>query len=199
MSYTKIQKLVGTALLTALVIVIQLFGSGLRVGPVAISLVLVPIVVGAVTYGPAVGAFLGGVFGFVVIGMILGGLDPASMLMMQFNAPATVITCLVKGILAGFIPGLIYKAVRKKNAKLATILAAALAPIMNTGFYALMVTFVFTGLMEKSYKIHGTGAVFLTLMAMIITNFITELITTVVISPIILFALKKANGARLNK
>ena len=199
MSHTKIQKLVGTALLTALVIVLQLFGSGFRIGPVAISLVLIPIVVGAVIYGPGIGAFLGAVFGVVVIGMILGGMDPASMLMMQFNAPATVIVCLVKGILAGLVAGLVYKALRKKNAKLGTVLSGILAPIMNTGFYVFMVTFVFTDLMEKSYKLQGTGAVFAAIMAMIATNFIAELITTAVISPIILFALKKANGARLNK
>ena len=106
--------------------------------------------VGAVLYGPTIGAFLGGVFGLIVIIMIVVGMDPASMVMMQFNAVGTVITCMVKGILAGLVPGLVYKMFAKtKKKKTGYVLASVCAPIMNTGFYVLMVITIFKGLMER--------------------------------------------------
>lgn len=189
-------KLVGTAILAAIIIMLQLAGGGIHIGTVSISLVLVPIVVGAVLYGPAVGSLLGAVFGIIVIIMILVGMDPASMLMLQFNAPATVITCLVKGILAGFVPGLVYKAFRKAGrGKTGTVAAAILAPVMNTGFYILMVTFVFTGLMEKSYNLAGTGAVFAFIVVAVLSNFLVELVSTAVLSPAVIAAVNAATSS----
>lgn len=191
-NYTKTQKMVGTGVLAAVVIVLQLLSSfSIHVGPIPISLVLIPIAIGAIIYGPASGAFLGGVFGAVVILMILAGMDPASMLMLQYNAPATIIVCLGKGILAGLVAGLINQAFRKiGKEKFGIVLGTVLCPVMNTGFYTLMVVFVFRGLMESAYKVSGYGAVFATLMAMITVNFISELVITVVLTPVVLQIIK---------
>ena len=57
-----IHKLVGLALFTAIVVVLQLISSMIRFGPFSITLALVPIVVGAAMYGIAGGAWLGLVF-----------------------------------------------------------------------------------------------------------------------------------------
>ena len=55
------------AILTALVVILQYLGQFIRFGPFAISLVLVPIVIGAATCGPKVSTWLGFVFGLVVL------------------------------------------------------------------------------------------------------------------------------------
>ena len=55
-NHQKIRRLVGLALLTAIVAVLQAVGSSIRLGPIPISLVLIPIVLGAVLYGPGAGA-----------------------------------------------------------------------------------------------------------------------------------------------
>ena len=47
LSKNQIHKLVGIALLGAIVVILLLIGQYIRVGPVSISLVLIPIVVGA--------------------------------------------------------------------------------------------------------------------------------------------------------
>ena len=57
------------AVLTALVVVLQLWGSYIRIGGTNLSFVLVPIVLGAVMVGPLAGAFLGLLFGSIVIAM----------------------------------------------------------------------------------------------------------------------------------
>ena len=48
---TNTKKIAGVGLLTAIVVVLQLLGSFIRFGPFSISLVLIPIVVGASLYG----------------------------------------------------------------------------------------------------------------------------------------------------
>ena len=49
------KKIAGVGLLTALVVVLQLLGSFIKFGTVSISLVLIPIVVGAALYGVGAG------------------------------------------------------------------------------------------------------------------------------------------------
>ena len=51
MKSTKTQKIIGLGLFTTIVIVLQLLGSFIKFGVVSISLVLIPIVVGAALYG----------------------------------------------------------------------------------------------------------------------------------------------------
>ena len=66
-SLSKTRQLAGMALLTGIVVVLQLLGSFIRFGPFSVSLVLMPIVIGAALYGVAAGAWLGFVFGFTVL------------------------------------------------------------------------------------------------------------------------------------
>ena len=95
-----LEKLTLGAMLTALVVVLQLVGSFIHLGPFSISLVLLPIVIGAATCGPYIGAWLGLVFGATVL------ISGDATLFLQFNAPATILVVLVKGIACGLLAGL---------------------------------------------------------------------------------------------
>lgn len=129
-------------------------------------------------------------FGAVVLGMILGGLDPASMAMLQFNAPATVITCFGKGIAAGWVSGMVFKAFEKiKQRQLGVIIGTLLCPVVNTGLYVLMVITIFRPLMENE-QVKGVGAVFVALMGLIMVNVISEIVITVVLTPVVLQIVK---------
>ena len=86
--------LTGVALFTAIVVVLQFLGAFIRFGPFSISLVLIPIVVGAALYGPWAGAWLGFVFGVVVL---LSG-DAAAFLVI--SPIGTILVVLLKGALA---------------------------------------------------------------------------------------------------
>ena len=85
------------AILTALVVVLQLLGSFVKLGMFSISLVLIPIVIGASVGGAKLGAWLGGVFGIVVL--ISGDAAP----FMAISIPGTIITVMVKGIACGLV------------------------------------------------------------------------------------------------
>lgn len=125
------QKLVLSALLTAVVILFQFVGAFIHLGPFSVSLVLLPIVMGAALCGVGTGAWLGLVFGAVVL---LCG-DAAAFL--AVNAPGTIVTVLAKGIACGTTAGIVYKIFEKKN-KYAAVAAAAIAcPVVNTGIFLL--------------------------------------------------------------
>ena len=67
MARANTKQVVGLGLITAIVIVLQFLGSFIKLGPFSVSLVLIPIVVGAALYGAKAGAWLGFVFGIVVL------------------------------------------------------------------------------------------------------------------------------------
>ena len=72
-SLEKTKVLVGMAIFTALVVALQQLAGVIKIGPFSPSLVLVPIVIGAASYGYLSGAWLGLVFGvLVMIGCITG-------------------------------------------------------------------------------------------------------------------------------
>lgn len=89
------QSLVLCAIMTALVIILQFMGAFIKLGTFSISLVLVPIVIGAAICGVGAGAWLGFVFGIVVL---LSG-DAAAFL--AVSVPGTIITVLAKGTACG--------------------------------------------------------------------------------------------------
>ena len=91
------------AVFTALVIVLQFLGTFIRFGMFSISLVLIPIVIGAATCGVGISTWLGLVFGVVV----LASGDAAAFLVV--NVPGTIITVLAKGMACGALAGLAYK------------------------------------------------------------------------------------------
>ena len=129
------RKLTLGGLLTALVIVLQIMGSFIRFGPFSVSLVLIPIVIGAATCGPYIGAWLGFVFGMAVL---LSG-DAAAFLVISLR---TVISFLV---LTGFFWGL-YLLVPNRKAKHVTaeLPGAVLSAAGWLGFSCLY-SFILTG------------------------------------------------------
>ena len=103
------QKIVFTALLTALVVVLQYVSMALRFGTFSITLVLVPVVIGAATCGVLAGGWLGFVFGVIVL--LTGDAAP----FLAIDVFGTILTVLLKGTLCGIAAGLVYKALHKKN------------------------------------------------------------------------------------
>ena len=67
MKNNKVLKLVQLALLAAIVIVFQMMGSFIHIGPTSVSLVLIPIVLGGILLGPLYGGILGFLFGAITL------------------------------------------------------------------------------------------------------------------------------------
>ena len=179
------RKMVLGAIMTALVIILQFMGAFVKFGPFSISLVLIPIVIGAAECGAAIGAWLGFVFGVVV----LASGDAAAFL--SVNAIGTVITVLLKGTLCGFAAGLVYRAFSKINRYVAVAAAAIICPVVNTGVFLLgcLVFFMDTvsawagGAEVWKYMIFG----------LVGGNFLFELGSNIVLNPTIVRLLNLRN------
>lgn len=176
------QTIVMSAILTAIVVVLQFMGSFIKLGQFSVSLVLIPIIIGVAIGGAKIGAWLGFVFGMVVL---LSG-DAASFL--AINVPGTIITVLAKGILCGYISGLIYQIVKKKNVYLAIILASIVCPLINTGVFLIGCFLFFIETIAGWAQAAGLGENVLQYMIVFLVgvNFIFELLVNIVLSPVIL-------------
>ena len=179
------QTLVMGAVLTALVVILQLMGTFVKFGPFAISLVLIPIVIGTATCGKGIGAWLGFVFGLVVL---LSG-DAAPFL--AVNVPGTILTVLAKGTMCGLISGIAYEGALKLfkgNTYLSTVIAAIVCPVVNTGVFVIGCLFFFMPVI--STWAGGGSAIAYIFAGMIGVNFLVELAVNIVFSPIIVRILK---------
>lgn len=186
---THVQRLVGTAILAALVIVLQFFVS-IPIGvSFAITLTLVPIMIGAILFGPSAGAFLGALFGVVVsIQVVTGAAGVFSFTMFEMLPFITIFLCILKGAAAGWVSGIVYKALAKKERKkLATILAAVACPVTNTGIFCIGLTLFYKSLVDTSMAQAGFANVFAFIfIGMIGLNFVVEFAVNVLLIPVVI-------------
>lgn len=176
----KTKNMVGVGLFTAIVVVLQLLGGGIRFGIFSISLVLVPIVVGAACYGWQAGAWLGLAFGIAVL---LSG-DAAAF--MAVNIPGTIVTALVKGIACGSMAGLVYKLFARKDRVLAVVMAAVICPVTNTGIFLIGCKLFFYDTVAAWGAAAGfANAASYMFLGLAGINFLIELVTNTVLAPVI--------------
>lgn len=183
MKNAKIKRMVGIALLMAMVIVLQFVGSMIPPigGTVSISLVLIPIIVGAAIYGPGAGAILGATFAVVTIINCITGADPGGAMVFQANPLLCVLVVSSKSVLCGTISGLVYMALRKANAYVAMLCAAIICPVINTGVFVTCMMLFFKPVL--SAWAGGTDVVTYVLTGLVLCNFLPEMVLNIVFSP----------------
>ena len=182
MKNPKIKRMVGIALLMAMVVVMQALGGIIPpIGGFSISLVLIPIVLGAAVFGPSAGALLGATFGAIVYINCVTGADPGGAMVFQANPVLCFLVVMGKGTLAGFAAGGVYKLLRKVNPYLAMLCAAIICPLVNTGVFVACMLLFFNEVL--SVWAGGADVVGYILTGLIVANFVPELIINVVVSP----------------
>lgn len=178
----KIKRMAGIALLMAMVVVMQFISASIPpVGGFSISLVLIPIVLGAALFGPRAGALLGATFGVVVVINCITGADPGGQMVFQANPVLCVLVVLSKGTLAGLASGGVYQALKGKNPYLAMVLAAVVCPLVNTGTFIVCMYLFFIDIL--AVWAGGSNVVGYILTGLILANFVPELVINVVFSP----------------
>ena len=181
MTKSSTKNLVLASILTAIVIILQFLGSFIKLGHFSVSAVLVPIVIGVATCGVGVGAWLGFVFGIVVI--LSGDATP----FLAINVPGTIITVLLKGTLCGLFAGIVYKIVAKLNKYAAVAAAAVICPIVNTGIFLLGCLAFFMDTISGWALELGFGGNVAQYMIFVLVgaNFLAEMAVNVLLSPAI--------------
>ena len=177
-----IRKLTYLAMLTALVVVLQLavaplIGSLTGLSP---ALVLVPIMLGVAAMGIGGGVWLGFVFSLIVL------FDPTTLPFFEYNPVFTVLLVLVKGMGSAALSGLIFKFLSKVNEYLGVVVASVCMPIFNTGIFVVGCLLFFrelTGI--EVYTLFGT------------LNFAIELAVNLTIVPAVHHLLKVLGVVRV--
>ena len=176
-------RLTGLAILTAVIIVLQVFTTFVKFGPFSITLALIPMVVGAAMYGIGAGAYLGAVLGVVVTVMCVTGGDVGGAMVWAANPFMCAVVCVLKTAIAGLCAGAVYKALSKANRFAAVLLAAVVSPIVNTGLFIVGMLLFFKDLLAS----WAGGSDLLTYIILGLTgvNFLVELGVNIVLTPVV--------------
>ena len=188
MNLKNTRTLTGMAIMTAIVIVLQLLGSFIKFGPFSISLVLIPIVVGAALYGEIAGAWLGFIFGLVVL------LSGDAGVFLAVSPLGTILIVLLKGAAAGYVAGLVYRLIAKKNETAAVVCAAIAAPIVNTGIFLIGCLLFFMDTIRGWAGDTPVGTFMI--VGLVGANFLFEMLFNIVLSPVILRLIRIAKKGK---
>jgi len=188
----KTLKIVQLALLVALVVALQVVSALIPPigGMVSITLTLIPVVVGGILLGKRAGAILGFAFGAIVLINCIVALDPGGNVLWNANPFFTALICFVKGIAAGFVPAWLYELICGKAEKVgegrkfaATVVAALVAPVVNTGLFVLGMFLLFKDTLYAWAD--GANVVMYVLVGLAGINFLVEFLINTVLSPAI--------------
>ena len=147
-------------------------------GAFSITLMTIPVALGATCTGITGGTVLGFVFGLTSFLQAFGigfMIDPSAAPLFNENPLGYTITCFVPRILTGFLAGLVFSLFEKKNnTKIwAFGISAALVPVLNT---ALFMTSYIVFYSDTSFG----GAVMTVLFTILTINFLVEFLVTVI-------------------
>ncbi|MFA5562304.1 MAG: ECF transporter S component [Eubacteriales bacterium] len=190
----KVLRMVQLSLLAALIVVLQLLSYTITIGTFPLSLVLIPLVIGAVLYGARAGMGLGLVFGVVVLSACFGGLDPGGNILWGINPFFTTLICLVKGVAAGGAAGAVAKWCGKRQEVLSVPLAAVTAPVVNTGLFCIFMFVFFLDTLKVWAG--GTHVLSYTIFTMVGVNFLIELGLNIILAPVIVRVIRVVRQKR---
>ncbi len=190
-------RMVFAAILIALIIMMTFTGIGyIPIGPLKLTLNVLPVAVGAVVLGPAYGTVLGLVFGLSSF-FTCFGMDALGTVFMSINPFLLFVMCVLPRVLCGWLPSLIFKAIEKhdKSKIIGSAVSCTLTAVFNTvGFLSLMWLFFAPELASNPAVLEVLGGVsvdsILTLFVMFAgVNAILEALTGLILGSAICKAL----------
>lgn len=162
--------LVETAMLTAIIAVMAFTPLGyLHVGPLELTLIMVPVIIGAVTCGPAIGAFLGGVFGVTSFIQCFMG-SPLGAVLGSISIWRTFVVCVISRVLAGLLCGFLFRVCVKRDKKQgwSYVAASVCGALLNTVFFLGSLALLFWNVQftpEQAASLGGVDTVLKTVIA----------------------------------
>lgn len=187
----RIQKLVMLAVFIAILLVLAFTPLGyLKVFAVAISLMMLPVLVGAARLGPVGGLILGLVFGITSFAQCFG-MDAFGTYLFGVNPFFTFLMCVPTRMLAGLLCGIIYKAL-SRHKLIAAIVTSVAGPLLNTCLFVGVFVVCFAG---TSFVAIGSQATALVLAGGMLVNGLIEVAVSLPVGTAVLTALQKLSHA----
>ncbi len=183
--------LVELALLVAVILLMAFTPIGyIKTLGLEITLIVIPVAVGAVTLGPTGGAILGGVFG-VTSFIQCFGMSAFGTILLGVNPFFTFLVCVPTRILEGWLTGLIYQGLRKSSLKseVSVTLANLCCPLLNTVLFMGTLVVLFAGTMREQF---GMAKVIPFIVTFVGINGVVEAIVCFLVGTGVSISLKKA-------
>ena len=178
--YFTAKQITGLAVLLALVIVLQVALGSISVGAVTLNFTLIPIVLGGILFGPIAGAILGFACGVIVFIQVIIGGNPFYTLIWANDPLVTTLTCIIKSTVAGYLGGLVFSVLKKKQPIVAVFVASAVVPIVNTALFIVGSLFMFNSVHTMA---GGENLLKFILVGLVTFNFFIELAINLICAP----------------
>ncbi len=165
---------------------LQLVSAYIHVGPVSITLVLLPIVIGGSIFGVEYGAILGAAFGILTFIFSVTGIDVGGNMMFVANPFLTFVVCLVKGTCAGAASALVYKITNKLTKckqYISYLLASFVAPTVNTGIFLLFACTCYRSILQAWAG--GSDLLTYIFASLLLINYLPELVFCLILCPLV--------------
>ena len=187
------RRMVLLAMLSGILLVMSFTPLGyLNIGPLAISLNMIPVAIGAVALGPGGGAFLGAVFGVTsclqCVG--IGGISQMGVILFEISPFLTIVQRFFTRVLAGWLTGVVYRLLHKPRFFLASYIAGFSAALFNTLFFMAALVLLFWQT-EYLQNLMAGKNVFLFIVSFVGVNALVELFAATVVVGVVCKALEK--------
>ncbi|MBQ7416444.1 MAG: ECF transporter S component [Oscillospiraceae bacterium] len=174
-------KLVTLAMLSAIMLIMSFTPLGyLNIGPLAISLNMIPVGIAAIALGPTGGAVLGAMFGITSFLQCIGvgGTSAMGVVLFEISPVLAFIQRFLPRLLAGLLSGLIYEGMKKlSNTTFAGFVTGFSAALLNTALFMLALVLLF-GHTEYMQDLIGGRNVIVFIFAFVGINAAVEMIAT---------------------
>lgn len=181
------------AILTAIIIVQGMvpFMGNIPLGFVSITVIHITVIISAITLGPKDGMFIGLVWGLTTL--VRAWTMPTTPLdsLVFTNPIISVLPRIVVGAVAGYAFLYLYK--RSRKVGFSSIGAAILGTLTNTGLVLPLMGFLYAGPVATTMGT-TTNGLFAVLATLAMTNGVPEIISAIVITPLLAKAIFKATS-----
>lgn len=189
---TNTLKLAQYGMLIAIEIVLAFTVGIITIPPISITILHIPVIIGAVVLGPKCGALMGFTFGATTMLRATMTGNPGDMLFnpaASGNPIASILMCIVPRVLLGLIAAYLYILLKKlfKTDFAAIPVTAAIATALHTVMVLSMLWFFFPGSIGQSFAVIFTTVISLNGVIEIISAII---ICTAVSKPLLNYASK---------
>ncbi len=177
------KNIVYLAILTTLLVVLNLLSTVFRI-ITNVNLTLIPIVLGALMLGIRGGLILGAISGVMTFLFGAFGVDAFTYFLFTEHPLLTFLTCTVKIIVAGVLGGLVYNLLKNKNKYVATFVASATVPIVNTAIFIMGALTMYDSISTLASG-EGVGVMYFLVIICAGVNFLIELGINLLVAPAI--------------
>lgn len=192
----KIYEIVLFSILSTIIIVMSFTPIGyIKTLGIEITLLMIPVAIGAILLGPGYGACLGLIFGLTSFLQCVFGFSAGGAMLLAINGFYTFIVCVIPRTLMGFLTGIIYKLLSKvtKEDMTPSIVACISSSALNTIFYMVFLCLFFynTELIQQAVTSTGATNPFMFIILYVGINAVVEMIVACIVGVAITKVIKK--------